>query len=165
MPSASKSEIDSEIKALERILNADTQSLFKPVLDDIKPDKGFEKALSRALGDTLMASKDKDAPSRVARLRGGNNIETFPPCPRRHAQAGAAYVQAPAYLQRALDFIGVVDTQLSRGMVIAAALETGPVHRVASMARTGAGTVCTSRRAASDRHAIADAAEKPSGRY
>lgn len=116
-----KSEIDSEIKALERILNSDTQSLFKPVLDDIKPDKGFEKALSRALGDTLMASKDKEAPS-VFLDFAENTIET--PALPSGTRKLEPHVQAPAYLKRALDFIAVVDTQ-DQGDVIAPQLKPG----------------------------------------
>ncbi len=116
-----KSEIDSEIKALERILNSDTQSLFKPVLDDIKPDKGFEKALSRALGDTLMASKDKEAPS-VFLDYAENSIET-PALPSGTRQL-EPNVKAPAYLKRAISFIAVVDTQ-DQGDAIAAQLKPG----------------------------------------
>lgn len=102
-----KSEVESEIKALERILNADSQSLFKPVLDDIKPDKGFEKAISRALGDTLMASKEKDAPS-VFLDYAAQSIET--PAMPDGVRRLEPHVQSPSYLKRALDFIGVVDT-------------------------------------------------------
>lgn len=116
-----KSEIESEIKALERIVNADTQSLFKPVLDDIKPDKGFEKALSRALGDTLMASKDKDAPS-VWLDFAENNIDV--PALPAGTKKLEPHVQAPAYLKRALDFIAVVDTQ-DQGDAIASGLKPG----------------------------------------
>jgi chromosome segregation protein len=116
-----KSEIESEVKALERILNADTQSLFKPVLDDIKPDKGFEKALSRALGDTLMASKDKEAPSVF--LDFGQDAVDAPALPDG-AQKLEPHVQAPAVLSRALRFIGVVQTEES-GNAIASALKPG----------------------------------------
>lgn len=116
-----KSEIDSEIKALERILNADTQSLFKPVLDDIKPDKGFEKALSRALGDTLMASKDKEAPS-VWLDFAENNIDV--PALPAGTKKLEPHVQSPSYLKRALNFIAVVDTQ-DQGDAIAATLKPG----------------------------------------
>jgi len=116
-----KSEIESEVKALERILNADTQSLFKPVLDDIKPDKGFEKALSRALGDTLMASKDKEAPS-VFLDYAEQNIET-PSLPAGTRQL-EPNVKAPAYLKRAISFIAVVDTQ-DQGDAIAEQLKPG----------------------------------------
>jgi chromosome segregation protein len=116
-----KSEIDSELKALERILNSDTQSLFKPVLDDIKPDKGFEKALSRALGDTLMASKDKEAPSVF--LDYAESDMDVPSLPSGTKQL-EPYVQAPSYLKRALSFIAVVDTE-DQGSAIAAQLKPG----------------------------------------
>lgn len=116
-----KSEIESEIRALERILNADTQSLFKPVLDDIKPDKGFEKALSRALGDTLMASKDKEAPSVFLDFAVDTIEAPSLPAGTRKLEP---YVQAPSYLKRALDFIAVVDTQ-DQGDDIAPLLKPG----------------------------------------
>ncbi len=102
-----RSEIGSEVKALERILNSDTQSLFKPVLDDIKPDKGFEKALSRALGDTLMASRDSNAPS-VWMEFGERDIDA--PALPAGSRKLEPHVQAPVYLKRALSFIAVVDT-------------------------------------------------------
>ena len=116
-----KNEIESEIKALERILNADTQSLFKPVLEDIKTDKGFEKAISRALGDTLMASKDKDAPSVF--LDFAEHEISAPALPSGTRQL-EPYVQAPAYLKRALSFIAVVDTA-EDGDAIASQLKPG----------------------------------------
>lgn len=116
-----KSEIESEMKALERILNADTQSLYKPVLDDIKPDKGFEKALSRALGDTLMASKDKEAPSIF--LDFAEEKMDSPALPSGVKKL-EPHVQAPSYLQRALGFIGVVDTQ-EEGNTVAPSLQPG----------------------------------------
>ncbi|PZQ44273.1 MAG: chromosome segregation protein SMC [Micavibrio aeruginosavorus] len=116
-----KSEIDSEVKALERIINADTQSLFKPVLEDIKTDKGFEKAISRALGDMLMASKDKEAPS-VFLDFAEEKIEA-PSLPSETRKL-EPHVQAPSYLKRALEFIAVVDTQ-DQGDSIAAQLKPG----------------------------------------
>lgn len=116
-----KSEIESEIRALERILNADTQNLFKPVLDDIKPDKGFEKALSRALGDTLMASKDKEAPSVFLDFAEADMAAPELPAGSKKLEP---HVQAPAYLKRAIDFIGVVDTA-EQGDVLAALLKPG----------------------------------------
>jgi chromosome segregation protein len=115
-----KSEIDSEIKALERILNADTQSLFKPVLDDVKPDKGFEKALSRALGDTLMASKEKDAPSVWLDMDGSIEVPALP----AGAKKLEAHVKAPSYLKRAMDFIAVVDTE-NDGASLVSSLKPG----------------------------------------
>lgn len=115
-----KSEIESEIRALERILNTDTQSLFKPILDDIRPDKGFEKALSRALGDTLMASKDKEAPS----VWLDSNVSVDVPALPTGARQLQPHVQAPDYLGLALKFIGVVDT-LDQGSEMASQLKPG----------------------------------------
>lgn len=117
----SKSEIESEVRALERILNSDTQSLFKPVLDDIKPDKGFEKALSRALGDTLLASKDKEAPSIF--MDYADTPIMAPPLPSGSREL-EPHVNAPPYLKRALSFIAVVDVE-EDGNVLAAQLKPG----------------------------------------
>ena len=116
-----KAEIESEIKALERILNSDTQNLFKPVLDDIKPAKGFEKALSRALGDTLLASKDKDAPAIF--MDYAEQAMDAPSLPDG-VQRLEPHVQAPTYLKRALDFVGVVETD-DQGHRLAASLKPG----------------------------------------
>lgn len=116
-----KNEIESEIRALEKILNADTQSLFKPVLDDIKPAKGFEKALSRALGDTLMASKDKEAPSIFMDYADAPLLAPALPSGSRELEA---HVDAPVYLKRALSFIAVVDTD-EDGNTLASQLKPG----------------------------------------
>ncbi len=115
-----KSEIESEIRALERILNTDTQSLFKPILDDIRPAKGFEKALSRALGDTLMASKDKEAPSVWLDFDANIDVPALP----SGSQALQPHVEAPDYLNRALKFIGVVQTE-EEGSALAPQLKAG----------------------------------------
>jgi chromosome segregation protein len=115
-----KSEIESEIRALERILNTDTQSLFKPILDDIRPAKGFEKALSRALGDTLMASKDKEAPSVWLDFDANIDVPALP----AGSQPLQPNVAAPEYLTRALKFIGVVETE-ELGAAMASQLKPG----------------------------------------
>ncbi|MBU0859585.1 MAG: AAA family ATPase, partial [Alphaproteobacteria bacterium] len=57
-----KSQVEAEIRTLESFLKIDAEGDFRPVLDDVVADKGFEIALSRALGDTLTASTDGDAP-------------------------------------------------------------------------------------------------------
>ncbi|MFA5592053.1 MAG: chromosome segregation protein SMC [Micavibrio sp.] len=116
-----RNEIESEIKALERILNADTQSLFVPVLDDIKTEKGFEKALSRALGDTLMASRDKEAPSVF--LDYAEKVIEAPELPAGAKQLQSR-VDAPQVLHRALQFVGVVETQ-EQGAALAPTLKPG----------------------------------------
>ncbi|MEM8833148.1 MAG: chromosome segregation protein SMC [Pseudomonadota bacterium] len=101
-----KSEIITEIKTLQTVLNVNSEQDFKPVLGDIEADKGFETALSRALGDTLMASTDDDAP--MIWLDRDFNESDFAPLPAT-AQKLEPYVRAPKHLKAALSFIGVVD--------------------------------------------------------
>jgi len=116
-----RAQIESEINALEKILHADTQRLFKPALDDIRTDKGFEKALSRALGDTLMASTDTKAPAVwMDGIGQGNQAPALP----SGAKALLPHVQAPAYLTYALQFIGVVESE-DDGARLAPTLQPG----------------------------------------
>jgi chromosome segregation ATPase len=46
-----KSEFNTEINMLESFLKGDSEN-FAPILNKVSPDHGFEKALSRALGDS-----------------------------------------------------------------------------------------------------------------
>jgi chromosome segregation protein len=116
-----RNEIDSEIRALEKIVNADTQGLYRPVLEDVKPEKGFEKALSRALGETLMASRDKEAPSVWLDL--SSDAMEAPSLPSGSKEL-EPHVQAPSFLKRALKFIAVVDTK-DQGDAMVSSLKPG----------------------------------------
>ncbi len=104
-----KDKLSSEISALDSIVNIDSEDGFKPVLDDIQTDEGFETALSRALGDTLMASMDDGAP--VMWLSGRSDSLTLPTLPRG-VQALEPHVKAPAPLCRALSQIGIVEDEV-----------------------------------------------------
>ena len=116
-----ESEIDTEIKTLNGFLNSKDEEKFKPVLNDVMPDKGFETALSRALGDTLMASTDSDAPM-IWTERSFNDSD-FPNLPSP-AKALRPYVKAPSHLKAALSLIGVVDN-ISDGSSCANQLKPG----------------------------------------
>ena len=117
----SKSEIATEIKTLQTVLNSSTEEEFRPVLNDIVPDKGFETALSRALGDTLMASTDNDAPI-VWHARAFDPSQ-FPALPSG-AKALEPHIKAPTHLKAALSLIGVVDNDM-QGSEMAATLKPG----------------------------------------
>lgn len=52
----------AEINMLKRFFESDSDDKYTGVLDSITASPGFEKALSRALGDSLMASLDPHAP-------------------------------------------------------------------------------------------------------
>lgn len=102
-----ESEILTEIKTLQTVLQAKDEENYTPILNDIEPELGFETALSRALGDTLMASTDGDAPM----VWTERNIDPsqFPALPSQ-ARALEPHVKAPRHLKAALSLIGVVDT-------------------------------------------------------
>ena len=50
-----ESEFNTEISVLKDILQSNSKDNFIPILQDVSAAQGFEKALSRALGDSLMA--------------------------------------------------------------------------------------------------------------
>lgn len=99
------SKIRSEINALESVLHLYSKEENTPVLKDIAPEKGFETALSRALGDTLMASLDENAP--VSWQERSLKAEDMPDLPGQ-ATALSGHVKAPKALKLALSQIGYV---------------------------------------------------------
>ena len=114
-------QICAELSALEEFLDKDDGDSFASVLDQISTDPGFEKALSRALGDSLMAALDKDAPAYWASLN-GNNPE-LPALPKG-ASALLSHVKAPKELKLALASIGYVETN-NQGSSLANKLKAG----------------------------------------
>ncbi len=109
----------AEISALESVLNAETQQGFRPVLEDIKADEGFEAALAKALGDTLMASTQSDAPMMWS-PRSTIEAPSFP----SGVQALLPKIRAPEALKTALSFIGYVETA-EEGDAAASQLKAG----------------------------------------
>lgn len=99
------SKIQSEINALESVLKSESPQGFKPVLDEIKADAGFEAALSKALGDTIMASTQSDAPVVWTGKSSTASAPSFP----QNVTALRPHIQAPAALQTALAYIGYVE--------------------------------------------------------
>ena len=116
-----ESEIQTEIKTLETVLDSSDEEEYKPVLNDIEPEAGFETALSRALGDTLMASTDNDAP--MVWTDRDFNASDFPALPSQ-ARALEPHVRAPKNLKAALSLIGFVDSHAD-GEMAAAQLRPG----------------------------------------
>ncbi len=98
-------KLQTEIQTLETILKAESQDGFRPVLDDIKADEGFETALSKALGDTLTASTDPLA----AMFWSHATVREIPELPAP-AKPLIPHVNAPDVLKTALGFIGYVET-------------------------------------------------------
>jgi chromosome segregation protein len=101
-------KIRSEISALQSVLESESEKGFRPILEDIKADEGFEAALTKALGDTLMASTDRQAPS-VWENPAEDVINAIPHF-ADPVRALAPHIQAPEALKVALKFIGYVDT-------------------------------------------------------
>lgn len=99
------SKIQSEVNALESVLKSESQSGFRPVLEEIKADEGFEAALSKALGDTIMASTETDAPM----VWSGKAAHVSAPAFPSGVTSLRPHIKAPEALQLALSFIGFVE--------------------------------------------------------
>lgn len=117
----SKSEISTEIRTLKTVLQAESENNFRPVLDEVTPDSGFETALSRALGDTLMGSLDNGAP--VVWLERDLDEAALPALPAGLNRL-EPHVKAPKNLKAALMLIGVAETK-EQGAEAAKQLKAG----------------------------------------
>ncbi len=114
-------EFNAEIATLERFLASGTGQDFPPVLDDMTADEGFEKALSRALGDSLMASLDQKAGTLWQEApQSRRDVPALP----EGAQVLAPRVKAPKALHLALSQIGVV-ADFETGEALWARLQCG----------------------------------------
>ncbi len=115
-------QICAELSALEEFLNKDDGDSFSSVLDQISTDSGFEKALSRALGDSLLAALDNNAPAYWVDIK-DKNIESLPALPKG-ATPMLSHVKAPKELHLALASIGYVQTR-EQGFALANKLSSG----------------------------------------
>lgn len=98
------SGLQAEIKMLESFLKNDQSEEFSPVLDSVTTESGFEKALSRALGDALLASLEHQAPAYWISRK---SLEDMPDLPEK-AEPLLPHVKAPQELHLALSQIGLV---------------------------------------------------------
>ncbi len=98
-------EFSAEIGMLERFFQNNEAEDFLPVLDSIITEAGFERALSRALGDSLMASLDENAPSSWSGLIDGAVPQELP----TGMESLLPHVQAPDELKPSLSQIGFID--------------------------------------------------------
>ncbi len=101
---AERSEFRAELAMLENLLRGDSEGQYKPVLDQLTADSGFEKAISRALGDALLASLESDAPARWMTRAGLRNLPSLP----FGVSPLLPSVNAPLELHPALSQIGLV---------------------------------------------------------
>ena len=110
--------IETEARTLSKIINAGGGDLFAPVLDQIKVEHGYEKALGAALGEDLDVPLEASAPVHWSQADGAGDA----PLPAGITPL-ADKVTAPPELARRLAQIGVVDK--SDGPALAAQLEAG----------------------------------------
>lgn len=111
-------KIETELFVLENFFSKDDGESFQSVLDQISTTAGFEKALSRALGDSLMAALDKNAPAHWVKM--SKKAPDFP----EGISALSAYTKAPKELEIALNSIGYVET-IEQGDNVAENLQPG----------------------------------------
>jgi len=114
-----KSEFDAEVNILEGILEDDSDNKSPPVLNDVTPDSGFEKALSRALGDSLLASLERDANAMWVTVK-QKDLPTLP----AGCEALLPHVNAPKALSISLSQIGVVEDK-NQGEALLSKLSPG----------------------------------------
>ncbi len=99
-----QSEWRAEISMLESFFEAEENESFTPVLESMRVESGFEKALSRALGDSLMASLEENA---AISWRKRGNLSGLPALPEG-VTALLPHVNAPEALHAALSQIGYI---------------------------------------------------------
>ena len=103
--------------ALNDVLSANQDDLFRPILDAVTVTPGFEAALAAALGDDLQASGDTAAPAHWLQ------IDRLAPGLPEGVEPLSQYVTGPAAVALRLSQIGVVTaetgaelrTQLAQG--------------------------------------------------
>ncbi len=98
------SEFRAELSVLESFFDKDGEETFNAVLDDITTDTGFEKALSRAMGDGLLASLNDEAPVRWIKRAMSKDLPALP----GGISALLPHVKAPKELHLALSQIGYI---------------------------------------------------------
>ncbi len=111
--------IETEARTLNRILNQGGQDLFPAIVEKIRVEPGFEKALGAALGEDLDVSADASAPVRWQSVEG-----TFEPADLPDGcKPLSSVVRAPVELARRLSQIGIVER--SSGKAVQALLKQG----------------------------------------
>ncbi|MFP4313194.1 MAG: chromosome segregation protein SMC [Alphaproteobacteria bacterium] len=97
-------EIKTEISMLESFLDEDSKE-DGILLDQIKANPGFEKALSRALGDSLLASIEEGKNAYWIKKSHKGALPNLPVS----VDAIESKINAPAFMKLALSQIGIVE--------------------------------------------------------
>ncbi len=103
---AKVNEIETEAKTLARIVNSGDKDLFPSVLENIRAEHGYEKALGAALGEDLDVPNDYSAPAYWGQVDFGDDPD-LPP----GISPLANHVDAPKEMARRLAQIGIVDKE------------------------------------------------------
>ena len=117
--------IETEARTLNRILNQGGQDLFPAIVEKIRVEPGFEKALGAALGEDLDVSTDASAPVRWQTVEGDFDPSPLP----GGSKPLSSVVSAPSELSRRLSQIGIVDAR--SGQIAASPIETRPAAGLA----------------------------------
>ncbi len=100
--------LQAELQAVEKLIGSvadDDSNDFRPVMDDVQVDAGFETALGAALGETLEAATDPSAPQFWTGTETPANDPKLP----GGVTPLASHVVAPPVLARRMAQVGVVD--------------------------------------------------------
>ncbi|MEP1206659.1 MAG: chromosome segregation protein SMC [Rhizobiaceae bacterium] len=111
-------EIETEARTLARVLNSGGKDLFPAVLENIRAQAGFEKALGAALGEDLEMPVDQSAPAHWALVAADGDADLPSGIPSL-----AEFVSAPSELARRLAQIGIVEKD--QGPALAGQLKPG----------------------------------------
>ena len=111
-------EIKTEARTLAKVLNSGGQGLFPAVLENIRAETGFEKALGAALGEDLEMPLGRSAPAHWTLVAAQDDA----PLPAGLPSL-ADHVNAPKELARRLAQIGVVSAE--QGAELADQLKPG----------------------------------------
>ena len=109
--------LESEIGGLKRLLAPSSAPTAPPVIDRVRSEEGYEKAVAAALGDDLQASTQAGSPLYWA----GRAIDT--PALPNGAEPLSSFVEAPPELAARLSQCGVVGAKT--GPRLAAELKPG----------------------------------------
>ena len=118
-------ELQAEARTLAELLDLEKTKRFRPLIDSLEVQSGYEKALVAAFGDDLDASLDTDAPAFWGPAGPADQDLALP----YGAQSLTAFVKGPANLTRRLRQVGVVDdaamaTSLQSGLASGQSLVT-----------------------------------------
>jgi chromosome segregation protein len=100
-----RAKLRAEVQALVELLAAASDRRWKPLLDSITVEAGFEAALGAALGDDLTAPVDPAAPAHWHELADYDSAQALP----AGVAALAEHVAAPPSLARRLKQIGIAE--------------------------------------------------------